>query len=149
MRLGVAADHGGFELKQKLAEELKSRGHEVIDFGATRLVAGDDYPDYVAPLARAVADGRVERGIALCGSGVGACITANKIRGVRAAVIQDTYSARQGVQDDNMNLICLGGRVTGPALARDLIGAFIGASFLGEDRFKRRLAKISALEKEA
>jgi ribose 5-phosphate isomerase B len=149
MRIGIAADHGGFELKQKLVEELKNRGHEVTDFGARAFVADDDYPDYVAPLARAVSNDRVERGIALCGSGIGACITANKIRGVRAAVIQDTYSAHQGVEDDNMNLICLGGRVTGPDLARELIEAFIGARFLGKDRFVRRLAKISALEKEA
>jgi ribose 5-phosphate isomerase B len=108
MRLGIAADHGGFELKEQIREELKSLGYEVVDFGAFEYAPRDDYPDLVVPLARAVAQGEVERGIAICGSGVGACVAANKIPGVRAALITDPYSAHQGVEDDNMNIMCLG-----------------------------------------
>jgi len=146
-RLGVAADHGGFSLKQEMSARLKSEGHTVVDFGAADLQAADDYPDFVVPLAQAVASGEVERGIAVCGSGVGACIAANKIPHVRAALIHDFFSAHQGVEDDNMNLICLGGRVVGASLAWELIQAFLNAEFSGADRHKRRLAKISALER--
>lgn len=146
MKIGLAADHGGFEMKEKLLPVLRQWGYEVIDFGARRHDPEDDYPDLVAPLARAVAAGEVERGIALCGSGVGAAITANKIAGVRAALINEVYSAHQGVEHDDLNLICLGGWVTGLALARDLIKVFLEARFSGTERHRRRLAKIARLE---
>lgn len=146
MRIGIAADHGGYELKGLLVSKLKDAGHEVVDFGAHELVAGDDYPDFVVPLARAVAAGEAERGIAVCGSGVGACVAVNKIPGIRAALITDSFSAHQGVEDDDMNIICLGGRVTGYALAWDLVQIYLGAKFKETERFKRRLAKITELE---
>jgi ribose 5-phosphate isomerase B len=147
MRIGIAADHGGFELKEQLTEALKATGYEVTDFGSHELVPGDDYPDFVVPLARAVASGEVTRGLAICGSGVGACVAANKLPGVRAALITDAFSAHQGVEDDDMNVMCLGGRVTGKALSWDLIQTFLSARFKGEERFKRRLAKVAALER--
>ena len=147
MRIGIAADHGGFELKIKLIESLQSAGHSMVDFGAKELNDGDDYPDYVMPLARAVAGGDVERGIAICGSGVGACIVANKVAGVRASLIADAFSAHQGVEDDNMNLICLGGHVTGYELAWELIRIYLTAQFSNAERHRRRLAKITELEK--
>jgi ribose 5-phosphate isomerase B len=147
MRVGIACDHGGFELKEYLCVALRNSGHEVVDFGARELAAGDDYPDFVIPMARAVALGEVNRGLAICDSGVGACITANKVPGVRAALIADSFSAHQGVEDDNMNVICLGGQVTGQALAWDLVQAFLSANFKETERFKRRLAKISDLER--
>jgi len=146
MRIGVAADHGGFELKKYLKKALTESGFEVVDFGAHALVPTDDYPDWVVPLARAVARGDAERGIAVCGSGVGAGIAANKIRGVRAAMVGDVFSAHQGVEDDDMNLLCLGGRVIGQALAWDLVKTFLAARFSGEERHRRRLAKITFLE---
>ena len=146
MRIGIAADHGGFELKVHLTAALKAAGYEVADFGAHELVPGDDYPDFVVPMARAVARGEVTRGLAICGSGVGACVAANKVPGVRAALITDPFSAHQGVEDDDMNVMCLGGRVTGHALAWDLVQTFLSARFKGAERFKRRLAKISELE---
>jgi ribose 5-phosphate isomerase B len=146
MPIGVAADHGGFELKVKLIAALKTAGYKVLDFGANELVKEDDYPDFVVPLARAVMRGEVSRGLAICGSGVGACVAANKIPGVRAALITDSFSAHQGVEDDDMNIMCLGGRVTGYALAWDLVQTFLTARFLGDKRFIRRLAKISDLE---
>ena len=148
IRIGIAADHGGFELKVQLIGSLKAAGYEVVDFGAQELVEGDDYPDFVVPMARAVAIGEVIRGIAICGSGVGACIAANKVSGVRAGLITDSFSAHQGVEDDNMNVMCLGGRVIGQALAWDLVKIFLSASFKGTDRFKRRLAKVAALERK-
>lgn len=144
-RLGIAADHGGYELKQKLLQELEHTA-DWVDFGAHELDPQDDYPDFVAPLARAVAAGKVERGIIICGSGVGACVAANKLPGVRAALIHDVFSAHQGVEDDNMNVICLGGRVTGWALALDLVEAFLQARYRAEERFDRRLRKVAALE---
>jgi ribose 5-phosphate isomerase B len=146
-RLGLAADHGGFRLKQVISAKLEAAGHTVVDFGATDLQDNDDYPDFVVPLAQAVASGEVERGIAICGSGVGACIAANKIPHVRAALAHDVFSAHQGVEDDNMNLICLGGRVVGDSLAWELVQTFLNAEFSGADRHKRRLAKVSALER--
>ena len=146
MRIGVAADHGGFELKVQLTAALKTAGYEVVDFGAKELVIGDDYPDYVVPLARAVMHNEVSRGLAICGSGVGACVAANKIPGVRAALITDSFSAHQGVEDDDMNVMCLGGRVTGYALSWDLVKIFLSVRFNGDERFIRRLAKISDLE---
>jgi ribose 5-phosphate isomerase B len=147
MRVGIAADHGGFELKELLKNRLLQDSHEVVDLGAAELSLGDDFPDYVVPLARAVAAGEVERGVAVCGSGVGACVVANKVSGVRAALITDMFSARQGVEDDDMNLICLGGRVVGAELAWDLLQVFISARFRGEERFLRRLAKVKDLER--
>jgi RpiB/LacA/LacB family sugar-phosphate isomerase len=146
-KVGIAADHGGFHLKLEIAELLRSGGLDVIDFGAHRLDEADDYPDFVVPLAQAVAAGEVDRGIAVCGSGVGASIAGNKVTGVRAALVHDTYSAHQGVEHDDMNLICLGGRVVGPALAWELVQAFLNASFSGGNRYRRRLAKVAALER--
>jgi len=148
MRIGIAADHGGFELKVQLIADLKNVGYEVKDFGAYELVTGDDYPDFVVPLARAVAKGEITRGLAICGSGVGACVAANKVPGVRAALITDSFSAHQGVEDDDMNGMCLGGGVTGYALSWDLVQVFLNAHFKGAERFKRRLEKVAALEKE-
>jgi len=146
MRVGLAADHGGFELKTKMLEELRQNGYEIVDYGAHEYNARDDYPDFVAPLARAVAQGEVERGLAICGSGVGASVAANKVRGVRAALITDPYSAHQGVEDDDMNIMCLGGRVTCYALAWELIQTFLKARFKDAERFRRRLDKVAALE---
>ena len=146
MRIGIATDHGGFELKEKLASKLRAAGHEVVDFGALELTPEDDYPDFVIPLGRAVASGKVERGVAVCGSGVGACVCANKVKGVRACLIEDHFSARQGVEDDNLNLICLGGRIEGVELAWDLIQTFLTAEFSKAPRHQRRLGKIAALE---
>ena len=149
MRVGIAADHGGFALKEQVAESLRGSGYEVVDFGAHQLNPGDDYPDFIIPLARAVAAGEVERGVALCGSGVGASIAANKVPGVRAGLIHDVFSAHQGVEDDDMNVFCLGGKVIGSALAWELIETFLAAHFSGAQRHKRRLAKVQALEKNA
>ena len=146
--VGVASDHGGFELKVKLIATLKDSGYSIVDFGAYRLDNEDDYPDFVVPLARAVEKGEVARGLAICGSGVGACIAANKIPGVRAAMITDPFSAHQGVEDDDMNIICLGGNVTGYSLAHELVRIFLNASFKGTERYVRRLRKVSALELE-
>lgn len=148
MHLGIATDHGGFELKEKLAERLRSAGHEVTDFGAHTLDSNDDYPDFVIPLAQAVAAGKVERGIAVCGSGVGASVCANKVKGARACLIEDNFSARQGVEDDDLNLLCLGGRIEGPELAWELVGTFLAARFSGAPRHRRRLAKVAALEQK-
>jgi len=146
MRVGIATDHGGFALKEDLLERLRAAGHEIVDFGATSLAPGDDYPDYVIPLARAVASGAVERAVAVCGSGVGAAVCANKIAGVRAALIHDHFSARQGVEDDHMNVLCIGGRTTGPEVAWDLVQIFLAAKFSQAERHLRRLAKVQALE---
>jgi ribose 5-phosphate isomerase B len=148
MRIGIACDHGGFELKEKLAAQLRGTEHEIVDFGAHQLVLDDDYPDFVVPLARAVAAGKVERGLAICGSGVGASICANKIQGIHAGLIEDHFSARQGVEDDHMNILCLGGRTVGPAVAWDLVQAFLTAEFSQADRHLRRLRKVAALEGE-
>jgi ribose 5-phosphate isomerase B len=146
MRVGIATDHGGFELKEEIVAKLRESGYEVNDFGAHAPVADDDYPDYVLPLARAVADGDVERGIAICGSGVGASVCANKVHGVRAALIHDHFSARQGVEDDHMNIISMGGRTIGPAVAWDLVQTFLAAEFSQEPRHLRRLGKVAAAE---
>ena len=146
MRVGVAADHGGFILKDEVVTSLRDLKYEVVDFGAYTLLSGDDYPDVVVPLARAVAKGEVTRGVAICGSGVGACIVANKVAGVRAALITESFSAHQGVEDDDMIVMCLGGEVTGGALARELVEVFLDARFKGDERFERRLAKIADLE---
>jgi ribose 5-phosphate isomerase B len=148
MRIGIASDHGGFGLKNEIAAKLRSSGHEVFDFGAHALDLADDYPDFVVPLARALAAGEIERGVALCGSGVGASVAANKIAGVRAGLIHDVFSARQGVEDDDMNVFCLGGRVIGDGLALQLVETFLAARFSGAERHRRRLAKVRALEEE-
>jgi ribose 5-phosphate isomerase B len=146
MRVGVATDHGGFELKQEFIEHLRAAGQEVVDFGAHTFNPADDYPDFVIPLAQAVAAGSVERGVAICGSGVGASVCANKVPGVRAGLIHDHYSAKQGVEDDHMNIICMGGRTVGPAVAWDLVETFLAAKFSGADRHLRRLGKVASLE---
>lgn len=148
MRIGIAADHGGFDMKEQMVAALQSAGHDMTDFGALHLDPVDDYPDFVIPLAKAVAGGEVERGIALCSSGVGASIVTNKVPGVRAALIHDHFSAHQGVEDDDMNIICLGSLVIGYALAWELVQTFIAARFSGAVRHRRRLAKMTALERE-
>jgi ribose 5-phosphate isomerase B len=146
MRIGIATDHGGFSLKEELLGQLRAAGHEVVDFGAHHLSEGDDYPDYVLPLARAVAALEMERGVAICGSGVGAAVCANKVRGIRAALIHDHFSARQGVEDDHMNILCMGGRTVGPAVAWDLVQTFLEAKFSQAERHLRRLGKVASLE---
>lgn len=148
MRIGIAADHGGFAMKERMTAALKSAGQDVIDFGALHLDPADDYPDFVIPLARAVVAGEVERGVALCSSGVGASIVANKVSGARAALIHEHFSAHQGVEDDGMNIICIGSLVIGDAQAWELIQTFIDARFSGAERHRRRLAKIEGLESE-
>jgi ribose 5-phosphate isomerase B len=147
MEVGIATDHGGFGLKEELVAQLRGAGHDVIDFGAHELKSNDDYPDYVTPLAKAVASGQVARGIAICGSGVGASVCANKIQGVRASLIHDHFSARQGVEDDHMNILCMGGRTVGPAVAWDLVQTFLAAGYSQAERHLRRLGKVAALEK--
>jgi ribose 5-phosphate isomerase B len=146
MRVGIASDHGGFVLKEKIAKLLRDAAYKVEDFGALHPHPDDDYPDYVIPLARAVSAGKVDRGIVLCGSGVGASICANKVAGVRAGLIHDVFSAHQGVEDDDMNVISLGGQVIGPALAWELIQTFLKARFSGAIRHQRRVDKVSGLE---
>jgi ribose 5-phosphate isomerase B len=146
MQIGFATDHGGYILKDPILKALRKSGHEVRDFGAYNLTPEDDYPDFVIPLARAVAQGELERGIAICGSGVGASFTANKIPGVRAALIHESFSAHQGVEDDDMNLLCLGGRVVGFAMAWEIIQTYLAAHYLKAERFERRLAKVAELE---
>ena len=146
MRVGIATDHGGFTLKEDLLRRLRSAGHEVVDFGAHSLVPGDDYPDFVIPLARAVSAGQVERGIAVCGSGVGAEVCANKVPGVRAGLIGDHFSAHQGVEDDHMNVLCMGGRTVGPEVAWEFIETYLTSEFSQAERHLRRLSKVAALE---
>ena len=146
MRLGIATDHGGFGLKEEFVGQLRAAGHEVVDFGAHNLDPGDDYPDFVIPLAEAVAVGEVERGVAICGSGVGASVCANKVVGVRAGLIHDHFSARQGVEDDHMNIMCMGGRTVGSAVAWDLVQTFLAAEFSQAERHLRRLGKVAELE---
>jgi ribose 5-phosphate isomerase B len=146
MKIGFATDHGGYLLKEPILRALQNSGHTVKDFGAYSLNPEDDYPDFVIPLARAVAQGEVERGIAVCGSGVGASFTANKVPGVRSALIHESFSAHQGVEDDDMNLLCLGGRVIGFALALEIVQIYLAAHHVKAERFERRLAKVAALE---
>ncbi len=140
--IGISADHGGFELKQFLTDKLRAAGHEVVDFGDRELKPNDGYPDFVV----AVAGGMVERGVAICGSGVGATVAANKVAGVRACLIHENFSAHQGVEDDDLNMICLGGLVVGDALAWELVQTFLGARFSGAEPHRRRLEKIAELE---
>jgi ribose 5-phosphate isomerase B len=147
VKLLIAADHAGFSMKEKLRARLAAAGHEVVDLGARKLEPEDDYPDFAEKLGEAVRAGEALRGILICGSGVGACIAANKIPGVRACLCHDTYSAHQGVEHDDMNVLVLGGRIIGPELAFELARAFLGASFIaGEQRFQRRLKKVLAIE---
>jgi len=145
-RIGIAADHGGYELKEFLAGKLREAGFEVTDFGDRELKADDDYPDFIIPLARAVAAGTVDRGVGICGSGVGASIAANKVAGVRAGLIDENFSAHQGVEDDNLNMICFGGLLVGHDLAWKLVQTFLAARFKGAERYRRRLAKVARLE---
>lgn len=146
IRVGIAADHGAFALKGQLEESLRTSGYEVVDFGAHQLNPGEDYPDFIIPLARAVAAGEVERGIALSGGGIGASIAANKVPGVRAGLIHDVFLARQGVEDDDMNGFCLGGKVIGSAFAWELVETFLTAHFSNAARHRRRVEKVQALE---
>jgi transketolase len=146
MRVGIATDHGGFALKEELRAKLDAAGHKVVDFGAYSLNPQDDYPDFVVPLAEAVASGTVDRGLAICGSGVGASVCANKVQGVRAGLIHDHFSARQGVEDDHMNMLCMGGRTVGPAVAWDLVQTYLAAEYSQADRHLRRLGKVASIE---
>jgi ribose 5-phosphate isomerase B len=146
MKVGVGADHGGFEMKEQLTKLLAADGHEVVDFGNKVYDGNDDYPDFAIPLARAVASGDIERGILVCGSGVGASVAANKVQGARAALCHDHFSARQGVEDDSLNVLCFGGRTTGIAVAWDCVQNFLGARFSEAVRHRRRLAKVTQLE---
>jgi len=145
MRIVVGSDHAGYILKQEVGEALRGAGHEVLDVG-TNSTAPVDYPDSAEAVGKAVMDGRAERGVLICGSGVGASVAASKLPGIRAAVCHDTYSAHQGVEHDDMNVLVLGGRIIGPALALELVRAFVAARFTGEERHVRRLAKVKALE---
>ncbi len=147
MNLAVASDHAGFPLKEPVIEELRRLGHQVTDLG-TNSTAPVDYPDYARAAAQAVLEGRAERAVLVCGSGAGACVAANKFRGIRAATCHDSFSARQCVEDDDVNVLCLGARVIGPALAKDVIREFIGARFSGAERHRRRLSKILAFESD-
>ncbi len=147
MKVGIAADHGGYELKETVIVFLKDKGFSIIDYGAFELKNSDDYPDLIIPLAKALSANEVDRAVAICGSGVGAAIAANKIHGVRAALINDYFSAHQGVEDDDMNMICLGGRVTGFAAAQEYISSFLNARFSGAERHVRRLNKVKVLDR--
>ncbi|HWS99454.1 MAG TPA: ribose 5-phosphate isomerase B [Pyrinomonadaceae bacterium] len=147
MRIAVGADHGGFPLNKRVIEELRSRGHEVEDFGTHDATVPDDYPDYALLVGRAVQTGTAEIGILICGSGVGAAVAANKLRGVRAALCGDTYSAHQSREHDDCNVLCLGARVVGSELAMDIVRSFAAARFTGEERHRRRLAKVNDIER--
>ena len=146
MKVGIATDHGGFALKEDLMAKLNAAGHQVVDFGAHRLNLDDDYPDFVVPLAEAVVSGKVDRGVAICGSGVGASVCVNKVPGVRAGLIYDHFSARQGAEDDHMNILCMGGRTVGPAAAWDLVQTYLAAEYSQADRHLRRLRKVALIE---
>lgn len=146
MKIAIAADHGGYELKAPIIAQLEGLGHEVKDLGAHEYDAKDDYPDFARYVGQAIQHDQAQRGIIICGSGVGACITANKMKGVRACLCHDTYSAAQGVEHDNMNVLCLGARIIGPALAAKLVEAFVSQQFDTDERFVRRLEKVNAIE---
>jgi ribose 5-phosphate isomerase B len=147
MNVAFAADHAGFPLRERVFAELRAGGHEIIDCGTPEAVAGDDYPDVALAVALAITDGRAERGVLVCGSGVGACIAANKVAGVRACMCHDSFSARQGVEDDDMNVLCLGARVVGEELAAELLRDFLAARFSNAERHRRRLEKVKAMER--
>lgn len=146
MKVALGADHAGFELKNKIAGWLQEKNIEIIDKGNTIFDAKDDYPDFAIPVAQSVASKNADKGIMICGSGVGACITSNKIKGARASICHDTYSAHQGVEHDDMNILCLGARIIGETLAKEIVFAFVNAQFINEERFTRRLVKINNLE---
>ena len=146
MKIGLASDHGGFELKETLKKFLTEKKYEIIDYGSTVYDPKDDYPDFSEKISKAIIKSEIERGILICGSGVGACIAANKFKGVRAAICHDTYSAHQGVEHDDMNILCLGARIVGYELAKDLVVAFLGAKFLNLERLERRLNKVIGFE---
>lgn len=147
MIVAVGCDHAGFPLKETVVEAIRRAGHEPLDCGADVLIPGDDYPDYAAAVARSVVEGRAERGVVVCGSGVGASVAASKVIGIRSALCHDTFSARQGVEDDSMNVLCLGARVIGPAMAEELVTSFLAARFSGAARHVRRLGKIEDIER--
>lgn len=148
MRIGIAVDHGGYLLKAPIMELINGLGFRIYDFGADKLRSDDDFPDYVIPMSRSISLNEIDRGVAICGSGVGACIAANKVRGVRAALITEIYSSHQGVEDDDMNVICIGARVVGEELAKELVERFLFSQFKREERFLRRTAKIRKVEEE-
>ena len=147
MIVAIGTDHGGYALKERVVRAVAALGHEVHDCGARTLEPGDDFPDYAELVAQAIRSGRAERGILLCGSGVGISVAANKFPGIRAAICHDVYAARQGVEDDAMNVLCLGGRVIGPELAAELVSVFLNAHFKAFERYERRLQKITAIER--
>lgn len=147
LKIVIAADHGGYELKNKLFRWLKDNNYDAVDLGNDRYDPGDDYPDFAASAARQISEGKAGKGIILCGSGVGACITANKFKNVRASVCHDTYSAHQGVEHDNMNVVCIGARIIGENLAIEIVKAFVEANFINEERFLRRLDKLNKFDK--
>ena len=146
MRIAIGADHGGFPLKADIVALLDKAGHQVVDVGAYALDSSDDYPSFTRLVGEAIQRGESERGIVICGSGVGACVAANKMRGIRAGLCHDTYSAHQAVEHDDINVLCLGARVVGVEVAKELVQAFVGAQFSGEERHMRRLAKVKAME---
>jgi len=148
MIVALGCDHAGYALKQGVAEAIRDAGHEVLDCGAFELTPADDYPDFAAAVARAILGGRAERGVIVCGSGVGASVAANKFPGIRSALCHDTFSAHQGVEDDSMNVLALGARVIGPSLAAELVGVFLRAKFSGAERHRRRIQKIADIERE-
>jgi ribose 5-phosphate isomerase B len=148
MKIALAADHAGYGLKDAVADLLRSQGHEVLDLGAHQLDSADDYPDYARYVGQAIQHDQAKRGVLLCGSGIGACVAANKLRGIRAGVCHDTYSARQSVEHDDVNVLCIGARIVGPSVAEELVKAFVGANFSGDERHQRRLEKVKAIETE-
>jgi ribose 5-phosphate isomerase B len=147
MRIAIACDHAGFPLKQNIIDVVKGLGHEILDLGTFNCETRVDYPDYAEKAGRAIQAGKADRAILVCGSGVGACIAANKLHGIFACLCHDTYSAHQGVEHDRMNVLCLGARIIGPELANELVRAYLNAQYAGEERFQRRIEKIIALEK--
>lgn len=149
MVIAVGCDHAGFPLKEHVVSQIRAAGHEAVDCGALALMPGDDYPDYALAVGEAIRDGRAERGIIVCGSGVGVTVAANKVPGIRACMCHDTFSARQGVEDDSMNVLCLGARVIGPEVASEVIRAFLEATFSGAERHERRLNKVKQIEADA
>jgi ribose 5-phosphate isomerase B len=146
MRIAVGADHGGYPLNERVIDELRGNGHEITDFGTHDGSVPDDYPDYAKQVGEAVQSGAADIGILICGSGVGAAVAANKLRGIRAALCSDTYSAHQSREHDDCNVLCLGARVVGVELALDIVRSYVGAKFTGEERHRRRLAKVAAME---
>ena len=148
MKLAIGADHAGYDLKSQIVPWLESAGHEVLDVGAHDMDPADDFPDFAVAVGRSLIAGEAERGVMICGSGVGASMASNKVAGVRAALCHDTYTARQGVEHNDMNVLCLGGRVIGIETAKEVISAYLGAAFVGEERFQRRVDKVGAIERE-